>query len=122
MPADCSISDYANLVFGTHTRAAPVVLAATLPYARAEGGTGASITDTSKTRAALAAAIVLAIAAAAAGRTGIATALAAIITVPPLALAFARWLGGITGDTLGASAELAELAALVVAVGLVGAG
>ena len=29
-----------------------------------------------------------------------------------------RWLGGVTGDVLGASAELAELAALVVAVAI----
>src|SRR5439155_23745881 len=99
----------------------PVLLAAALPYARAEGGTGASIARTSKTRATLAAMIAIAIAVAVAGPEGIVIAVAAALTVLPLALLFRRWLGGVTGDTLGASAELSELAALVVAVAVVGA-
>ena len=43
--------------------------------------------------------------------------LAAVATVAIVAfIAARRWLDGVTGDVLGAAAELAELAALVVAV------
>ena len=43
--------------------------------------------------------------------------LAAVAAVAVVAyVAAGRWLGGVTGDVLGAAAELAELAALVVAV------
>ena len=43
--------------------------------------------------------------------------LAAVAAVAVVAyVAARRWLGGVTGDVLGAAAELAELAALVVAV------
>jgi adenosylcobinamide-GDP ribazoletransferase len=40
---------------------------------------------------------------------------AAVLTLVPVARA---WLGGVTGDVLGAAAELTELAALVTAVAL----
>jgi cobalamin synthase len=43
--------------------------------------------------------------------------LAAVAVVAAVAFVAARrWLGGVTGDVLGAAAELAELAALLVAV------
>ena len=37
------------------------------------------------------------------------------------ALSSQRWLGGVTGDLLGAAAELTEVTALVAAVALIGA-
>jgi len=48
--------------------------------------------------------------------TGLWLALAAAAVGILAALLSRRWIGGVTGDTLGASAELAELAAIVVAV------
>jgi adenosylcobinamide-GDP ribazoletransferase len=95
-------------------RIVPVVLGVALPYARTSGKAGF---------------------AAAAGPLGtaiaVATALAAAVLlrawplglVPVAAVALLapvllRWLGGVTGDVLGASAEVTEAAALVLAVAL----
>jgi adenosylcobinamide-GDP ribazoletransferase len=99
-------------------RATPVLIAAALPYARAGGGAGASLTRAAPWRAALAGAIGLGIAVAIAGRDGAVLAAVAAIVAGAAPLACRRWLGGVTGDTLGAAAELAELAALVAAVAL----
>jgi adenosylcobinamide-GDP ribazoletransferase len=95
-------------------RVSPVVLGVALPYARATGKAGFV---------------------AAAGRLGTTIAFATAVAVSvllhawPLALvpvasvallgpAVHRWLGGVTGDVLGASAEVTEAAALVLAVAL----
>ena len=51
--------------------------------------------------------------AAVAGSAGIVAVLAAAVTAAVLAVGFHAWLGGITGDTLGATAKLCETAALV---------
>ncbi len=80
-------------------RVAPVLLSAVLPYARAGAGLGRALARVKGADGA----ILLAVA--------VALALVAI----PVARA---WLGGVTGDLLGASAELAELAAFVAAVAL----
>jgi adenosylcobinamide-GDP ribazoletransferase len=45
-------------------------------------------------------------------------ALVAVAAVALLAPVLQRWLGGVTGDVLGASAELTEAGALVLAVAL----
>jgi adenosylcobinamide-GDP ribazoletransferase len=94
-------------------RAVPVVLSVLLPYARSDGGTGNALGGTGAVRAAIA--------------VGIAAALCIVLHAPLLLAAAAvvalaaglvarRALGGVTGDVLGAAAELAEVAALVVAV------
>ncbi len=94
-------------------RVVPVALSAALPYARAGEGLGRVLAGGSWARVVVAAAIAagfcvwlhaLVLLAAAAG--------VAIV----VGIGAQRWLGGVTGDVLGASAELAELAALVVAV------
>lgn len=107
---------------GALSRLTPVLLAASLPYARAGGGAGVSLTRGSGLRAAVAAAFALAIAVVVAGIDGAVVAACAAAVAAVLGLVFRRWLGGITGDTLGAAVELSEATVLVFAVALVGAG
>jgi adenosylcobinamide-GDP ribazoletransferase len=96
-------------------RAAPVLLSSVLPYARPGEGLGRALDGSGRVRAAVAVAVA----------AGICVWLdapwllvpAAVVTLAA-AVTARRWLGGITGDVLGASAELAELAVLVTAVAL----
>jgi adenosylcobinamide-GDP ribazoletransferase len=94
-------------------RVVPVALSAALPYAREGAGIGRVLGGGSWPRVGVAAAI-------AAGFCVWLDALPLLAAAAGVALvvgvAARRWLGGVTGDVLGASAELAELAALVVAV------
>jgi adenosylcobinamide-GDP ribazoletransferase len=93
-------------------RAVPVALSAALPYARTEGdGLGRVLGGKVRALVAvvLAAAICVALGAYVLAATAAAVALCA-------GLAARRWLGGVTGDVLGAAAELTEVAALVAAV------
>jgi adenosylcobinamide-GDP ribazoletransferase len=94
-------------------RAAPLLLSEALPYARPGAGAGRVLATTGRVRTVLAVAI------------SVAFCLwlhAAWLLVPVAAVVLVaglgawRWLGGVTGDVLGAAAELSELAALVVAV------
>jgi adenosylcobinamide-GDP ribazoletransferase len=97
-------------------RVAPVLLSAALPYARAGGGLGRALGGTGWTRCAVALVLAAAVCLAVAGRNGaILFAVAVALSVAAIPVA-RRWLGGITGDVLGATAELSELAALVAAV------
>ncbi len=96
-------------------RAAPVVLAAVLPYARSEGGAGESLTQSPRWRAVAAAAISVAIAVLVAGRLGVLLAGAAVAVGALSGIAFRSWLGGVTGDTFGATIELIELTTLSIA-------
>jgi adenosylcobinamide-GDP ribazoletransferase len=96
-------------------RVAPVMLSAALPYARAGGGTGNALGGAGVGRAVIAAAI-------AAGlcvvlHAPLLLAVAAVVIVG-VGVTARRALGGVTGDVLGAAAELCEVAALVVAVAL----
>lgn len=103
---------------GALSRAAPVALAALLPYARAAGGTGASLALGGRPRAAVASAAAVLLAVAAAGVQALTLAAGAAAAVLVLGLGFRRWLGGVTGDTLGATVELTELVVLVGAAAL----
>ena len=96
------------------SRVVPVALGAALPYAR-PSGTGRFLAGVGGRHATVAAAL------------GIAVCLLLhaplLLVVPAVAfvlcgITLRRWLGGVTGDALGASAELTEVAALVVAVAL----
>lgn len=107
---------------GAISRAVPVPLAAALPYARPGRGLALSLTGVAGARAAAAAALATLIAVLVAGADGFVLAACAVIVVLSLGFAFSRWLGGVTGDLLGAAVELSETAALVVAVALMGAG
>jgi adenosylcobinamide-GDP ribazoletransferase len=104
---------------GALSRAAPAPLAAFLPYPRAAGGTGSVLSGHVRPIAALVTSLVaVVVAVAAAGSVG---AIAAGVTagvVVGLGLVYTRWLGGATGDCLGAATEVSETAVLVVAAGL----
>jgi adenosylcobinamide-GDP ribazoletransferase len=92
-------------------RVVPVLLAAVLPYARPAGGLGAVLGGRAR------AVVALALGAGVCVALGGLVVLAVALGVALLGGAFAyRWLGGVTGDVLGAAAEVAELAALVAAV------
>lgn len=107
---------------GALSRAAPVVLAAWLPYARVGSGTGSSLTRGGHGRAALAAGLALAIAFLVSEADAAILAAGAAGVLLPLGLGFRRWLAGVTGDTLGAAIEVVELAVLIGAVALIDAG
>ena len=104
---------------GALSRAASAPLAAVLPYPRAEGGPGSVLTGLVGPVAAAAAVLVAAgIAVLVDGVNGAIAAGAAGAVVVLLALVYRRWLGGATGDCLGAATELTETMALVVAAAL----
>lgn len=97
---------------GAVSRGAAVALGATVPYARAGSGvlTG---------RAGLWGAPVGAVVAMGALRLdGLVVVGAAAMVAISLGLVFRAWLGGVTGDTLGAASEVTELVALIVAAAL----
>jgi len=96
-------------------RAVPVLLSAALPYARSGGGTGRALAGAGLARCAVAALL----AAAACGSLHALPLLpAGAVVALAVGLAARRWLGGVTGDVLGAAAELTEIAALAVAAAL----
>jgi adenosylcobinamide-GDP ribazoletransferase len=94
-------------------RATPVALGALLPYARSGPGLGRATGG--RVQAVLALVIAAALALAVHEPW---LALVPVAGIPVCALAARAWLGGVTGDVLGAAAELTELAALVTAVAL----
>ena len=107
------------VVAGTLGRWAPVALGFILPYARAEGGIGASICDHVGWKELLgASAIAGTIAAGLAGRRGAILGLTALLVTLLASIFFRRRIGGVTGDTLGAAVELVEASVLVVALAM----
>jgi adenosylcobinamide-GDP ribazoletransferase len=105
------------LVAGALSRATAPLLAQVVPYAR-EGGTGAAL---SHGLAAAAPAVGVALAVGAAvlffGWDGVVGAACVGAVAALCGAASWQWLGGVTGDTLGATIQLSELAALVVLLG-----
>lgn len=92
-------------------RCALTLAMAVLPYARPEGGLGSVFWRRSRAPAALVGLAVLAGGAGLAARwAGLAAALGALAVALALALWSRRRIGGATGDTLGATCELAEAA------------
>ena len=96
------------------SRAVQVDLAASLPYARPEGGTAGRFTEGAglgHRLAAMAAALVLSVAAC--GPLGAAAPVAAWVLGRAFAWYCRRRVGGITGDLLGAATEIVEVVLLV---------
>jgi adenosylcobinamide-GDP ribazoletransferase len=104
------------LVAGALGRAAPAAVAAVLPSARADGA-GAAF-RVSPPRALLACLTAAAISFANGALDALVLCGVAVVVAGTLALCFRRWFGGVTGDTLGAAAELTETALLVASAGL----
>ena len=98
------------------SRASSVVLSSILPYARAEGGTGSVLSGRVSPLAAVV--LALAIAAVALRIDAFAVVGAVVATTAVLGVVYRAWLGGVTGDALGAATEASELVALVVAAAL----
>jgi adenosylcobinamide-GDP ribazoletransferase len=107
---------------GALSRSIPVGLAAALPNARPGESVATSLTGAVRGRAVAAAIVAFAVAALVAGLDGLLAAASAAVLAVLMGLGFRRWLGGVTGDALGAGVELGEAAVLVVGVALLGAG
>jgi adenosylcobinamide-GDP ribazoletransferase len=101
-----------GLVAGAVGRAAILPLARALPYARDGGGQGRVLARLGWP-AALSGIGVAVIVASAGGRPGMVGLAAGAAVAGVLLVFFRAWLGGVTGDTLGAAAKLCETAALV---------
>lgn len=108
----------ALIAAGALSRAASPPLAALLPYPRAAAGPGSVLTGASGVQAAAAVGLGIAIAVLAVGGDALWLVLAAGCVALGLGLLYRRWLGGATGDCLGAVTELCETTVLIVAVGL----
>ena len=104
-----------GLAAGAGGRAAILPLALVLPYARAGEGQGRVLDGIGPATVVvgLGLAVVLALPAGTGGLAGLGS--AAVVTAA-LGLYWRRWLGGVTGDLLGATAKLAETAILVTAL------
>jgi adenosylcobinamide-GDP ribazoletransferase len=96
-------------------RAAPVALSAALPYARPGAGLGRALDSAGLVR--LLVAVAIAVVACVALHAAVVLGSTAVVTIA-CGLGARRWLGGVTGDVLGATTELAELAGLVVGVAI----
>jgi adenosylcobinamide-GDP ribazoletransferase len=94
-------------------------LAAAIPYARAEGGTGSVLSGRVAVGASLAGCgLALLIAVLLLGWDGLALAGVAATTAAVCGIGSRLWVGGVTGDTLGATIQVAEVALLVVLLAL----
>jgi adenosylcobinamide-GDP ribazoletransferase len=100
------------------SRAAPLPLAAALPYARAGEGTGRLLAERLSARRALAGLLLAAALAGAAAGAWAAAGLVCLLAVDGIVGLTARSrLGGVTGDVMGAAIELTAALALAVAAG-----
>jgi adenosylcobinamide-GDP ribazoletransferase len=97
------------------SRAVAPPLAAALPYAR-ESRQATVPDEIGVMRAVIGVLVAASIALVAAGTAGVAVLLAACAVAGAAGVLYARWLGGVTGDALGAVVEVGELAALTTAV------
>jgi adenosylcobinamide-GDP ribazoletransferase len=98
---------------GALSRGASVSLAAVLPYVRSGEGL-----LNNRWSSFAGGAVAVGVAAVALRTDVFAVAGAAVAVTVVLGLLYRRWLGGVTGDALGAASELAELSALLAAAAL----
>jgi adenosylcobinamide-GDP ribazoletransferase len=104
---------------GALGRAIAIGLLATTPYAGGAGGTGAWTRDVGVGRCLAAVGVATAIGVAAIGSAFGAMVIAGAVVAGLVGRWSRRHLGGMTGDTLGATAELSETVALTVALAIV---
>jgi adenosylcobinamide-GDP ribazoletransferase len=97
-------------------RTAPLALGWALPYARPEGGSGSILTGgAGEVSRAVGVGLGVGLAVAVLGPRGLALVAAAVVGAVVVGFAARQGLGGVTGDVLGAAAELATTFALVAA-------
>jgi adenosylcobinamide-GDP ribazoletransferase len=109
----------ALIAAGALSRALSPPLATLLPYPRAGGGPGSVLTHAvGRVGAVVAPVGAVAIAAAAAGVNGLVAAAAMLALGVAACVLYRRWLGGATGDMLGAATQVSETLTLVVLVAL----
>jgi adenosylcobinamide-GDP ribazoletransferase len=106
-------------VAGALSRAVAAPLAVALPYARTNGGTGSVLSDRiSAVSSGVACGLALLIAVLLLGWDGLLVAGVAAAVAVACGIGSRMWLGGVTGDTLGATVQLAEISVLVVLLAL----
>jgi adenosylcobinamide-GDP ribazoletransferase len=106
-------------VAGALSRAASPPLAVLIRYARAEGGPGSVLAGrTPPVRAAVAALVAIGLSVGLLGWDGAAALAVAVGVAAGGGIASRAWIGGATGDTLGAVTQVAEIGVLAVLVGL----
>jgi adenosylcobinamide-GDP ribazoletransferase len=108
----------ALIAAGALSRAASPPVAALLPYPRPAEGPGGVLTGMPRLVAAATVILGLAIAFLTVGSDAVWLLAAAACVAIGLGLLYRRWLGGATGDCLGAVTELCETVVLIVAAGL----
>jgi adenosylcobinamide-GDP ribazoletransferase len=108
----------ALIAAGALSRAASPPLAALLSYPRAGQGPGSVLTGVSRLAAAAAVFLGVSISVLAVKSDAAWLAAAVAVLVIGLGLVYSRWLGGATGDCLGAATEMCETVVLVLAAGL----
>jgi adenosylcobinamide-GDP ribazoletransferase len=109
------------VVAGALSRAAGPALASRLAYARSDAGLGPGSVLSGRVSAVGAvagAALAIGVAAGLLGWDGIIVAAAAGLAALALGIGCRIWLGGVTGDALGAATQLIEILALVLLLGL----
>ena len=104
-----------GLAAGAGGRAAILPLALVLPYARPSGGQGRVLDRIGPGTVVIGVGLAFALGLPA-GLPGLAGLGAAAVLTVVLGIVWQRWLGGVTGDLLGATAKLAETAILVTAL------
>lgn len=110
---------YAALA-GVLSRLAPVVLAGSLEYARIGPGVGRAFTRVPRHRVLIALAFALGLALILKGVRGALVLVVVLVLCGVFGAFYRRWLGGVTGDTLGATCEISEVLVLVMGVAFVG--
>lgn len=104
---------------GALSRAVSPPLARLLPYARSDEGPGSVLSGrVSAGGAAIAAALGAGLAVGLLGWDGAVATGAAVLVALAAGVGCRLWLGGVTGDTLGAATQVAEAVVLVVVLGL----
>lgn len=110
------------IVVGAISRVGPALLLAALPYARPEGGVATAFSRGSWIRALVAFAVAVVLSAYLLQWVGLVLVAALLLVIAILGDRFRHWLGGVTGDTLGCSVEILEIAGLSVGLALISFG